>query len=247
METYLVHHGIKGQKWGVRRFQNSDGTLTPAGRERYSIRTKISERGNLTYEESMQCRNLGKMMLKIARKEEPKITKDIIDSIKNTSSKMYGLEHRLKTLDSLSAKIGSESKEKDITFRQATGKIKDAVRYTTVTNDNDFVNNYRTVKKSLEQKGYTETKCKNYFDMYKKGEVKHKSVQCNYKTPDGYEFEIQFQTPSSQKAKDLKVPLYEERRKLGISESRAKELENKMVQLAEQVTEPKNISKIKSH
>ena len=67
------------------------------------------------------------------------------------------------------------------------------------------------------------------------------------KTPDGYEFEIQFQTPSSQKAKDLKVPLYEERRKLGISESRAKELENKMVQLAEQVTEPKNISKIKSH
>lgn len=32
----LYHHGIKGQKWGVRRFQNSDGSLTNAGRSRYT-------------------------------------------------------------------------------------------------------------------------------------------------------------------------------------------------------------------
>ncbi len=31
----LYHHGIKGQKWGVRRFQNSDGTLTEEGQKRY--------------------------------------------------------------------------------------------------------------------------------------------------------------------------------------------------------------------
>jgi len=31
----LYHHGIKGQHWGTRRYQNSDGSLTPAGRERY--------------------------------------------------------------------------------------------------------------------------------------------------------------------------------------------------------------------
>lgn len=33
---YLEHHGILGQKWGRRRFQNADGSLTPAGKERYS-------------------------------------------------------------------------------------------------------------------------------------------------------------------------------------------------------------------
>lgn len=36
----LRHHGILGQKWGMRRFQNPDGSLTPAGRERYGYSSK---------------------------------------------------------------------------------------------------------------------------------------------------------------------------------------------------------------
>ena len=35
--NYLYHHGIKGQKWGVRRYQNKDGSLTNAGQKRYGI------------------------------------------------------------------------------------------------------------------------------------------------------------------------------------------------------------------
>lgn len=36
MEQYeLYHHGIKGQRWGIRRYQKKDGSLTPAGKKRY--------------------------------------------------------------------------------------------------------------------------------------------------------------------------------------------------------------------
>lgn len=42
--SYLIHFGILGQKWGVRRFQNEDGTLTEEGRRRYLKNFEDAER-----------------------------------------------------------------------------------------------------------------------------------------------------------------------------------------------------------
>lgn len=38
--NYLAHHGIKGMRWGVRRFQNADGSYTSAGKKRYGVGSK---------------------------------------------------------------------------------------------------------------------------------------------------------------------------------------------------------------
>lgn len=41
-EDFLSHHGITGQKWGQRRFQNEDGSLTPEGRIRYGLKPEYA-------------------------------------------------------------------------------------------------------------------------------------------------------------------------------------------------------------
>lgn len=43
-QNELYHHGTLGMKWGVRRYQNKDGSLTPAGKKRYAkLRSKLNE------------------------------------------------------------------------------------------------------------------------------------------------------------------------------------------------------------
>lgn len=62
-QTFLAHHGIKGQKWGIRRFQNEDGALTKAGIERYaevsSKSIKVNEDGSSTVPKGFTFNRIG--------------------------------------------------------------------------------------------------------------------------------------------------------------------------------------------
>lgn len=65
----LYHHGVKGQKWGVRRFQNEDGSLTPKGQKHYAKKDAkwIDKKSDKIYDKSMKSSK--KEMDKFVKKE----------------------------------------------------------------------------------------------------------------------------------------------------------------------------------
>lgn len=70
----LAHHGIKGQQWGVRHFQNEDGTLTKAGKERYYK--------HLDREDNLDNRQLNNAPNELAYHNSHK--KELVERIKKT-------------------------------------------------------------------------------------------------------------------------------------------------------------------
>lgn len=56
-ENELYHHGIRGQKWGVRHFQNEDGSLTTAGRQHYGYGNSLTKAGQRAYNRELRKLN----------------------------------------------------------------------------------------------------------------------------------------------------------------------------------------------
>ena len=75
-DAELYHHGVKGQKWGVRRYQNPDGSLTAAGKKRY---LKDWQR---SYDKHADIRKYGSEFEGIKNRQE---YKDTIKSLENKS------------------------------------------------------------------------------------------------------------------------------------------------------------------
>lgn len=104
MSDYISHFGVKGMKWGIRRYQNRDGSLTPEGRKRYGrsedsekvreLRKKpVSAMSNQELETVIRRMNLERQYRDLKSGEinsGKKKAKEVLDYA-NTASQFYNL------------------------------------------------------------------------------------------------------------------------------------------------------------
>ena len=76
MSNYIAHHGIKGQKWGVRRYQNEDGQLTPAGRKNLEKNTDILNRSSKLLSDASRVGSANTKSKTVNKKDYSKLTNE---------------------------------------------------------------------------------------------------------------------------------------------------------------------------
>ena len=67
---YLMHHGIKGQQWGIRRYQNEDGTLTEEGKLRYNDSSPESKKWDKRETSYLTDEELNRRNLRLQREQQ---------------------------------------------------------------------------------------------------------------------------------------------------------------------------------
>ena len=148
LASELYHHGILGQKWGVRRFQNADGSLTEEGKKRYgdngievnvTTKTDITQK-NLKNQESLE-----------AKKQEILNSRSAEELYKNanlfTTSELQAAYTRLqleKSIQSLSPKQISKGQQFVNSAINTTRQVADLT-----TNSINLYNNIAKVYNSL--------------------------------------------------------------------------------------------------
>ena len=139
----LYHHGVKGMKWGVRRYQNKDGSLTSAGKRRgQHLKTEGSEDSSGTRKSSKlfnQTIKNGKDKSNISPAE--KIAKESEKSVDN-ATKIVGNVSKIKSL---------RNNDRDSVKTMSNKELNDAInRLTLEKRYKDLVESSSNVSKGTE-------------------------------------------------------------------------------------------------
>lgn len=119
---YISHHGIKGQKWGVRRFQNRDGSLTSAGKAR-----------------AEKLRNAASGAADSIRKGTKKAAASVTSAAKTTKARYD--EHKAKKEQKAAEKAAAKNKKYERTAKEDLSQYSDAqlqAKINRINNENKY-------------------------------------------------------------------------------------------------------------
>lgn len=108
MEYELYHAGIKGMRWGIRRYQNADGSLTPAGRAHY----RAKEERRAIKEEVRAERRARKAEVKSIKSRQGRDPRDMTDDELRKAVERSRLESEFNRLNPKSVSAGRKFVEK---------------------------------------------------------------------------------------------------------------------------------------
>lgn len=112
---FLAHHGVKGQKWGVRRYQNEDGSLTSEGKQRYSKSTDSvkTSNGETLVLERKKAPAIARLLSKVVPAIRNNMENDRQYVIKRNEKRIGDLEVFRESKDSVNVVwIGIDDKER---------------------------------------------------------------------------------------------------------------------------------------
>lgn len=132
-DAYLEHHGIKGQKWGVRRFETESGHLTAAGKARYDDyeyaknETKKAKEGikkaSIDYNKTLDKKDLEKVknaqgMYRLRKKQESDSKAKVEMNARSEKGKKIG-KHEQKLIDKYKEKGMSQEEAEVAAYKRA--------------------------------------------------------------------------------------------------------------------------------
>lgn len=174
---------------------------------------------------------------------EPRVTSNI-EQATPVHARLVGLESRMKEPASVCRKVDKKQREavdfgeEPPTADEVTGRMKDVLRYTIVTSQEDsLADDAKNIAASLVGEGWKITEAENFFHSGNS----YKGLHLTVTDKDGVSIEVQIHSEASIDIKEKTHPLYEESRETSTSPGRVDELKGQMLALSGEVKNPKEL------